>query len=98
MEERVRKKEAMSHQDPVLSQFIRALQDKSTAKLSNRSNVMRVKNNSVSSMFSPRKTHTIIIIKVFVKCKMLSMETVLSAYTCTHTEPPTLTNILTVQS
>jgi len=89
-EEMIRKKEAISHQDPVLS-FIHALQDKSTTKLSNRSNVMQVKNNNVSSMFSPRKKNTIIIIKVFVKCKMLSMEIVLSAYTCTHTEAPTHT-------
>ena len=31
-------------------------------------------------------THIIIIIKVFVKCKILSIETILSAYLCTHTQ------------
>ena len=57
IEEKARKKEAVSHQALFLSQFIRTLQDKSTNKSSNRNNVTQVKNNDVSSMFSRRKTH-----------------------------------------
>ena len=56
MEEKARKKEAVSHQDLVVSQFTGALQDKSTNKLSNRSTVTQVKSNDVSSMEKQRKT------------------------------------------
>ena len=56
IEEKARKKEAVSHQDLVVSQFTGALQDKSTNKLSNRSTVTQVKSNDVSSMEKQRKT------------------------------------------
>ena len=37
-------------------------------------------------------------IEVFVKRKILSIETILNAYTRNHTEAPAHTNILTMQS